>query len=156
MPLTYETSWTAAAEKVLTLLLASIATAYTARFGAAPVEDRDAWLDVLPARVPCFAIFAGGGSDVAISDTTAAPATLDMDARIEGRFTRREDARAFGMMVLAGLPIYHQGNVEWFRIAQNPRIDTESIRLANDKKAKTYYKLVLPCLLVFRTAEEFT
>lgn len=155
MAVTPETSWTAAATTVRASLITSISAAYEARFGAEPLADRDAWLDTLPARVPCWALYSGGGSDVAISDTDAPPGTIIMQARVEGRFKSREDARAFGMMIVAALPVYHTGNVEWFRMTENPRVETSVERLANDVNKKTYYKAVLPCLLVFRTAEEF-
>lgn len=155
MPLAYADSWTTAAERVRTELIASIKDAYATRFSVEPSADRDAWLDVLPARVNCWAIFAGGGNDVAISDTDAPPGSVLMAARVEGRFESRDDARYFGMLILGALPVYHKGNVEWFRMSENPRVEPEQVRLANDQRRKTYYKLIVPCLLVFRTGEEF-
>lgn len=156
MTLAYADSWTTAVEAVRDALIESVSTAYAARFGVEPKADRDVWLDVLPARVNCWALFAGGGSDVESAMTDAAPGTIVMDARVEGRFNTREDARAFAMMILGGLPVYHSGNVEWFRIRENPSIAQTQERLANDAKEKTFYKVTVPCLLVFRTAEEFT
>lgn len=155
MPQEYVSSWDDAASTVIDELIDGITTDYTAAFGVAPLLERDAWLDFLPAKSNCWALFTGGGSDIAISQDDAAPASMIFESRIEGRFKTRAAARSFAMMMLKALPVYHVGNVEWFRMNANPTIEGEYKRLANDKSDALYWKTVIPCLLVFRTEEEF-
>ena len=155
MPLAYEESWDDACTTIRAKLCESADFAFYQRFAIGPVADKTFHLDFLPPKINVAALFMGGGTDVAHTWSDAQPKELIMPARIEGRFNSRADARAFAMMMLAALPIQRTGNVSEFRLAGNPEIEPDAMRLANDKEERQYWKAKIPCLAVFLTDEEY-
>lgn len=150
----YTSSWTDALTTVRAAIISGIETDYAAVFGTKPEADRDAHLDFIPPQVNVWGVFSGGGGSEQVQTfDEAPPGELVLTARVEGRFNTREDARSFTMMVLSALPVRQDGNVQWFRITNEPKIEQERIRLANDRTRKIYWKATIPCLLVFQTAE---
>lgn len=156
MAITYNDSWDSACTTVRAALITSAAAAFASRYGVPLLADKTFHLDFLPAKVFVAALYVGGGINVAHTWDNIAPQELVMDARIEARFDTRANARAFAMMMLAALPIRHTGNVVEFRLAGNPEIAADPLRLANDKGEQIYWKATIPCLAVFRTSEEYT
>ncbi len=156
MPLDYAETWDAAAETVVSTLITRIGTAFDAAFDVPLAAERTLCLDYLPPRIKVAAFFMGGGTNVAHNWHEAAPKELVMDARFEARFDRRQHARAFGMMLLSALPMQRIGTLVELRIAGNPQINADVVRLANDTKDGLYWKLSLSCLCVFRTDGVFT
>lgn len=156
MPIAFVDSWTTAIERVRTELSTAATAEHATRFGAALQAEKNFVLDYLPPRLNVVALFSGGGDTVQQSWDESPPKSIVMNARLEARLRTRADARAMSMLFLKHFPVYHKGNVEWFRIAGDPDIQPETTRLANDKKDQLYWKMVLPCLLVFRTSEEFS
>lgn len=156
MPLAYVESWDTACTVIRAGLITSANTAFTTRFGFGLVADKTFHLDFLPPKVTVATLFMGGGTDVAHTWSDSVPKELIMPARIEGRFNSRADARAFAMMMLAAIPIQRTSNVSEFRLAGNPEITPDVIRLANDKDERQYWKVNIPCLAVFLTDEEYS
>jgi hypothetical protein len=142
-------AWTNAIETVRDHIITEIATDYANRFGTAPEAGRNVHLDYLPPRFNCWAIFSGGGNEVAHTFDAAPPGEFVMPARIEGRFATVGHARAFAMMAAAALPVVGASNVQWFRMLENPDVSWAAERMANDKGEQVYWKTVMPCLFVF-------
>lgn len=155
MPLDYTESWSTAMDLVRTRIIADIGTAWTTRFGAALSPEKNFLHDYLMPKVWQLALFSGGGDNVQNNWHEANPTELVMNSSIQGRFATRADARAAVMLLLQAIPLYRTGNIEWFRIQGAPSIDAEVTRLANDKKDQLYWRMTIPCLLVFKTAEEY-
>ena len=109
-----QTSWTRARQTCMEKLCA--ATGCT--------EGKEAFSYELPHSVNVWALHLGGGEE---SGTLfCGLSQLEVGGRIEGRFTRPQDAEEFSMLCLEALPVNNEGNVLKFMARSMPEITAES------------------------------
>jgi hypothetical protein len=149
-------SWTDALETVRDAIIDAIGTTYATVVGGALEADENFHLDFLPAQHSVVALFSGGGgNEQAQTFDDEVAHELIMSSRIIGRFRTRDMARKIAMLMVKALPIHESDKVNWFRVTGEPAIETDVVRLANDKEEKRYWTFELPCQLVFKTSASY-
>lgn len=99
---------------------------------------RNLFAYVLPSQINVASVSISGGDGGSVMDGIG-PSTMDMEAKIVGRFATHGDAQAFAMKVLAICPRRDLGPIAHLNAKTNPVITPETTKVANARKPVVAY-----------------
>jgi hypothetical protein len=118
-------------------------------------EGRDAFRYQIPLAVPAWGMFLGGGPDVSNTWHEGPPTELRMNCEFRGQFNSPAQAQTWCMKVLAGLPLYRRGHIQWLRLKAGGMPDIGFERIEIEKRAAIIFQARIICECVFLTAATF-
>lgn len=100
---------------------------------------RNLFAYILPSQVNVASVSLSGGDGGSVMDGIG-PSTMDMEARITGRFATADQAQVFAMQVLSMCPRRDFGPIAHINAKTNPNITGEVYKVANARKpVMTYF-----------------
>ena len=109
------------------------------------------FLFYLPPQHSEFALYLSGGGDAG-ELAQCSPAYIRMDARVEARFVKPDDAMRFVMQVLEIVPKDDFENIQRLHLVATPTIAAEFFILANQYDPSLCYRVTIPMEANFATA----
>lgn len=128
---------------------AAILTELCACTGMEP--GKGGFLFYLPPQHGVFALYLSGGGDA--SELAQCPVThVRMEARVEARFIRPDDAMRFVMQVLEIVPKDDFENIQRLHLVATPTVDAVFFVLANQDEPSLCYRVSISMEAIFTTA----
>lgn len=127
----------------------AILTELCAATGMKP--GRGGFLFYLPPQHSVFALYLSGGGDAG-ELAQCSPSYVRMDARVEARFIKPDDAMRFVMQVLEIVPMDDFKNVQRLHLVATPTVSAEIFTLANQDTPSLTYFVTIPMEANFSTA----
>ena len=127
----------------------AILTELCAATGMEP--GKGGFLFYLPPQHSVFALYLSGGGDAG-ELAQCSPSYIRMDARVEARFVKPDDALRFVMQVLEIVPKDDFENIQRLHMVATPTVEAVFFVLANQEEPSLCYRVNIPMEANFSTA----
>jgi hypothetical protein len=118
-------------------------------------QNGNFFLDHFPPVYDAAALYVSGGPDAVPWLGDAPPTEINMDWRLEGRFRKREDARAFAALCMAALPIKRSGNVQVCQPTAAPILEGKYFKLRDTDEPQLLFSAELAGRVVFAVGRAY-
>ena len=109
------------------------------------------FLFYLPPQHGVFALYLSGGGDAG-ELAQCSPSYIRMDARVEARFVKPDDAMRFVIQVMEIVPKDDFENVQRLHLVATPTVEAVFFVLANQEEPSLCYRVNIPMEANFATA----
>lgn len=128
---------------------AAILTEFCAATGMEP--GKGGFLFYLPPQHSVFALYLSGGGDAG-ELAQCSPSHIRMDARVEARFVKPDDAMRFVMQVMEIVPKDDFANIQRLHLVATPTVEAVFFVLANQDDPSLCYRVNIQMEANFATA----